>query len=232
MAALELENVLKRVAPDITVVARLDAVRESVAWLKEHSVDLIFSDIHLGDGRSFDIFTQVEVAAPVIFITAYDEYALQAFKNRGIDYILKPFEEEEIRKALEKVRQWFLQEAVEEKKRPYQERFLVQIGPKIKSVPVADVAWFMADGKYLMLYTRDGGSYILDQTMAALEERLPPQDFFRINRKFIVSFSAIQEMIRYSNNRIKIVLMPPPPDHMEAIVSADRIREFREWLNR
>ena len=114
----------------------------------------------------------------------------------------------------------------------FQERFLVQIGTKIKSVPVAEVAYFMADGKYLMLYTHEGGGYILDQTMAALEERLDPQIFFRINRKFIVSFSAIKEMIRYSNNRIKIGLSPLPPENIEAIVSADRIREFRDWLNR
>ena len=100
----------------------------------------------------------------------------------------------------------------------------MQIGTKIKSVPVAEVAYFMADGKYLMLYTHEGGGYILDQTMAALEERLDPQIFFRINRKFIVSFSAIKEMIRYSNNRIKIGLSPLPPENIEAIVSADRIR--------
>ncbi len=193
---------------------------------------MIFSDVHLGDGRSFDIFGQVEIKAPVIFITAYDEYALQAFKSQGIDYILKPFDEEEILRALEKVRNWFAKEKKAPRTVRFQERFLVQIGTKIKSVPVAEVAYFMADGKYLMLYTHEGGGYILDQTMAALEERLDPQIFFRINRKFIVGFSAIKEMIRYSNNRIKIGLSPLPPENIEAIVSADRIREFRDWLNR
>ena len=203
LAARELESILKKLAPEIEIVARQDSVRGSVQWLKENQVDLIFSDVHLGDGRSFDIFGQVEIKAPVIFITAYDEYALQAFKSQGIDYILKPFDEEEILRALEKVRNWFAKEKKAPRTVRFQERFLVQIGTKIKSVPVAEVAYF-----------------------------LDPQIFFRINRKFIVSFSAIKEMIRYSNNRIKIGLSPLPPENIEAIVSADRIREFRDWLNR
>lgn len=178
LAARELESILKKLAPEIEIVARQDSVRGSVQWLKENQVDLIFSDVHLGDGRSFDIFGQVEIKAPVIFITAYDEYALQAFKSQGIDYILKPFDEEEILRALEKVRNWFAKEKKAPRTVRFQERFLVQIGTKIKSVPVAEVAYFMADGKYLMLYTHEGGGYILDQTMAALEERLDPQIFF------------------------------------------------------
>ena len=201
LAARELESILKKLAPEIEIVARQDSVRGSVQWLKENQVDLIFSDVHLGDGRSFDIFGQVEIKAPVIFITAYDEYALQAFKSQGIDYILKPFDEEEILRALEKVRNWFAKEKKAPRTVRFQERFLVQIGTKIKSVPVAEVAYFMADGKYLMLYTHEGGGYILDQTMAALEERLDPQIFFRINRKFIVSFSAIKEVIQRHNNK-------------------------------
>ena len=162
LAARELESILKKLAPEIEIVARQDSVRGSVQWLKENQVDLIFSDVHLGDGRSFDIFGQVEIKAPVIFITAYDEYALQAFKSQGIDYILKPFDEEEILRALEKVRNWFAKEKKAPRTVRFQERFLVQIGTKIKSVPVAEVAYFMADGKYLMLYTHEGGGYILD----------------------------------------------------------------------
>lgn len=146
LAARELESILKKLAPEIEIVARQDSVRGSVQWLKENQVDLIFSDVHLGDGRSFDIFGQVEIKAPVIFITAYDEYALQAFKSQGIDYILKPFDEEEILRALEKVRNWFAKEKKAPRTVRFQERFLVQIGTKIKSVPVAEVAYFMADG--------------------------------------------------------------------------------------
>lgn len=233
LAVLVLEKILRKIAPEVTVQARLDSVGESVEWLRHNRTELIFSDIHLGDGQSFEIFEQVEVKVPVIFITAYDEYAIQAFKNQGIDYILKPFEEEDIRKALDKM------ESLQGQKEPstgstkgYQERFLVQIGTKIKSVAVEDVAYFMADGKYLMLFTSEGTNYIVDQTMAGIEERLNPRFFFRINRKFIISFQAIREMVKYSNSRIKVVLSPLPPENVETIVSAERIREFKEWLNR
>jgi len=133
LAARELESILKKLAPEIEIVARQDSVRGSVQWLKENQVDLIFSDVHLGDGRSFDIFGQVEIKAPVIFITAYDEYALQAFKSQGIDYILKPFDEEEILRALEKVRNWFAKEKKAPRTVRFQERFFVQIGKKIKN---------------------------------------------------------------------------------------------------
>lgn len=238
LAALELEKILKKIAPEVNIEARLDSVNESVEWLRDNRTELIFSDIHLGDGRSFDIFNRVEVRVPVIFITAYDEYALQAFKNQGIDYILKPFDENDIRKALDKVEIFRGQDQVSVElpdKAPggeFQERFLVQIGAKIKSVPVEDIAYFMADGKYLMLFTGEGAGYIVDQTMASVEERLNPRFFFRINRKFIISFCAIKEMIKYSNSRIKVILSPLPPENIEAIVSAERIREFKEWLNR
>lgn len=235
LAVLELENILNEIVPDIKIVARLDSVRESVRWLQGNQADLIFSDIHLGDGQSFDIFRQVDVKSPVIFITAYDEYALQAFKNQGVGYILKPFDREEIRLVLEKVRNWFGEQyslAPVEMNTTYQERFLVQMGARIKSVPVTDVAYFMADGKYLMLYTFEGNGYILDQTMGGLEGKLDPKCFFRINRKFIINYLAIKDMVRYSNSRIKIVLSTAIPDNAEVIVSTERMRDFKEWLNR
>lgn len=235
LAISELENILNEIVPDIKIVARLDSVRESVRWLQGNQADLIFSDIHLGDGQSFDIFRQVDVKSPVIFITAYDEYALQAFKNQGVGYILKPFDREEIRLVLEKVRNWFGEQyslAPVEMNTTYQERFLVQMGARIKSVPVTDVAYFMADGKYLMLYTFEGNGYILDQTMGGLEGKLDPKCFFRINRKFIINYLAIKDMVRYSNSRIKIVLSTAIPDNAEVIVSTERMRDFKEWLNR
>jgi DNA-binding LytR/AlgR family response regulator len=234
LAAKELEMILKEIEPELQVLARFGSVRKSVEWLKENLTDLIFSDIHLGDGECFEIFRQVTVTSPVIFITAYDEYTLPAFKNQGIDYILKPFDQKDIRQALEKVKKWFgdKQTTVMRKENEnYQERFLVQMGARIKSVPVDEVAYFMADGKYLMLYTFEGNSYVVDQTIGGIESRLDPKLFFRINRKFILNYKAIKEMIRYSNSRIKIILSPPAPEGVEAIVSSERIREFKEWLN-
>ena len=163
LAARELESILKKLAPEIEIVARQDSVRGSVQWLKENQVDLIFSDVHLGDGRSFDIFGQVEIKAPVIFITAYDEYALQAFKSQGIDYILKPFDEEEILRALEKVRNWFAKEKKAPRTVRFQERFLVQIGTKIKSVRDPQVSihlfpwfiflWFVENGSHTLSFS-------------------------------------------------------------------------------
>ena len=233
LAAAELERLLGEVAPEITILTKLDSVSESVKWLKKNKAEVIFMDIHLGDGQSFDIFEQVEVTAPVIFITAYDEYALKAFKYQGIDYILKPFDKEELQQALNKL------ESLSPTNTPfpvasltvYQERFLVTVGTKMKSVTVGDVAYFMADGKYLVLFTRDGQNYILDQTISGIETKLNPAQFFKINRKFIISYNSIKEMVKYSNSRIKIVLIPVPPAGIEAIVSSERIQEFKQWLN-
>ena len=233
LAAAELERLLGEVAPEITILTKLDSVSESVKWLKKNKADVIFMDIHLGDGQSFDIFEQVEVTAPVIFITAYDEYALKAFKYQGIDYILKPFDKEELQRALNKL------ESLSPTNTPfpvasltvYQERFLVTVGTKMKSVTVGDVAYFMADGKYLVLFTRDGQNYILDQTISGIETKLNPAQFFKINRKFIISYNSIKEMVKYSNSRIKIVLTPVPPAGIETIVSSERIQEFKQWLN-
>mgnify|MGYP001124836697 FL=1 len=233
LAAAELERLLGEVAPSMTILTKLDSVSESVKWLRKNKADVIFMDIHLGDGQSFDIFEQVEVTAPVIFITAYDEYALKAFKYQGIDYILKPFDKEELQQALNKL------ESLSPTNTPfpvasltvYQERFLVTVGTKMKSVTVGDVAYFMADGKYLVLFTRDGQNYILDQTISGIEMKLNPAQFFKINRKFIISYNSIKEMVKYSNSRIKIVLTPVPPAGIEAIVSAERIQEFKQWLN-
>ena len=233
LAAAELERLLGEVAPEITILTKLDSVSESVKWLKKNKADVIFMDIHLGDGQSFDIFEQVEITVPVIFITAYDEYALKAFKYQGIDYILKPFDKEELQQALNKL------ESLSPVNVPfpvasltvYQERFLVTVGTKMKSVTVGDVAYFMADGKYLVLFTRDGQNYILDQTISGIETKLNPAQFFKINRKFIISYNSIKEMVKYSNSRIKIVLTPAPPVGIEAIVSSERIQEFKQWLN-
>lgn len=232
LAVLELEHILREIAPDIEIIARLESVAETIEWLATNKTDLIFSDIHLGDGSSFDIFKKVENHAPVIFITAYDEYALQAFRSKGIDYVLKPFDKEEIRRAVVKAKEWFGEAEQAGQPSAFQERFLVVLGSKIKSIPVGDIAYFMADGKYLMLYTFEGLHYVVDQTMAGIEKKLKPQDFFRINRKFIIHYSAIREMVRYSNSRLKVILSPAPPDGAEVFVSTDRLREFKIWLNK
>ena len=239
LSVAELRTTLAEVAPQIEVVATASSVAEAAAVIAGVGHDLIFMDIHLGDGSGFDIFQRTEISVPVIFITAYDSYALKAFENKGIDYLLKPFGREDLQRAIDKL--GLLSgggSASAEHGAPtqtppvYQERFLVHMGARMKSVTTAEIAYFMADGKYLHLVTHDGKDYIVDRTLTEVGEKLPPNLFFRINRRFIVAFDAIREMIRYSGSRIKVVLHPPLAEGEEAFVSTDRVPDFRQWLNR
>lgn len=239
LSVAELRTTLAEVAPQIEVVATASSVAEAAAVIAGVGHDLIFMDIHLGDGSGFYIFQRTEISVPVIFITAYDSYALKAFENKGIDYLLKPFGREDLQRAIDKL--GLLSgggSASAEHGAPtqtppvYQERFLVHMGARMKSVTTAEIAYFMADGKYLHLVTHDGKDYIVDRTLTEVGEKLPPNLFFRINRRFIVAFDAIREMIRYSGSRIKVVLHPPLAEGEEAFVSTDRVPDFRQWLNR
>lgn len=239
LSVAELRTTLAEVAPQIEVVATASSVAEAAAVIAGVGHDLIFMDIHLGDGSGSDIFQRTEISVPVIFITAYDSYALKAFENKGIDYLLKPFGREDLQRAIDKL--GLLSgggSASAEHGAPtqtppvYQERFLVHMGARMKSVTTAEIAYFMADGKYLHLVTHDGKDYIVDRTLTEVGEKLPPNLFFRINRRFIVAFDAIREMIRYSGSRIKVVLHPPLAEGEEAFVSTDRVPDFRQWLNR
>ena len=239
LSVAELRTTLAEVAPQIEVVATASSVAEAAAVIAGVGHDLIFMDIHLGDGSGIDIFQRTEISVPVIFITAYDSYALKAFENKGIDYLLKPFGREDLQRAIDKL--GLLSgggSASAEHGAPtqtppvYQERFLVHMGARMKSVTTAEIAYFMADGKYLHLVTHDGKDYIVDRTLTEVGEKLPPNLFFRINRRFIVAFDAIREMIRYSGSRIKVVLHPPLAEGEEAFVSTDRVPDFRQWLNR
>lgn len=239
LSITELRNGLTEVAPWIEIVATVGSVSEAVSALNTLSYDLVFMDINLDDGNSFDIFKRTEVHAPVIFITAYDSYALKAFENKGIDYLLKPFSREDLQRAINKLGllnnhegKGSTETSAPEPPQSYQERFLVNIGTRMKSVTIGEIAYFMADGKYLHLFTHDGNDYLLDRTLTEIGEKLPPNLFFRINRKFIISFDAIREMIRYSGSRIKVTLSPPLPEGEEALVSTDRAQEFRQWLDR
>lgn len=239
LSAAELRTSLAEVAAYIEVVATASSVAEAVETIDRVDHDLIFMDIHLEDGSGFDIFERADISVPVIFITAYDSYALKAFENKGIDYLLKPFGLDDLRRAIDKL--GLLSgggSASAEHGAPtqmppvYQERFLVHMGARMKSVTTAEIAYFMADGKYLHLMTHDGKDYILDRSLTDVGEKLPPNLFFRINRRFIISFDAIREMIRYSGSRIKVLLNPPLAEGEEAFVSTDRVPDFRQWLNR
>lgn len=238
LAANTLTSMLELIDPNIKALAVLGTVESAVKWLQQQSADLIFMDIHLGDGESFAIFDQIAIDSPVIYTTAYDQYTLQAFKNQGIDYLLKPFDEDDVRLSLNKLEK--LRTAPEALRhtgtgikaiqKGFRNRFMVKVGRLIKTVATEEIAYFMADDKYLFLTTHDEKQYIIEDTISNLEPKLDGKDFFRINRKFIIHISAIKEMYRLSRNRIRIILSPKPED-IEVVVSEERSESFKDWLN-
>lgn len=238
LAATTLSNMLELINPEIRVLAILGTVESAVKWFQRNQADLIFMDIHLGDGESFAIFEQVSISSPVIYTTAYDQYTLKAFKNQGIDYLLKPFDEEDVRAALSKLENLQTPRdssipaapAPAEPARGFRNRFMVKVGRLIKTVTTDEIAYFMADDKHLFLVTHDEKNYIIEETISSLEPKLNNKDFYRINRKFIIHITAIKEMYRLSRNRIRIILAPKPGD-VEVVVSEERSDSFQDWLN-
>lgn len=240
LAADTLQNILMDINPNIQVLAILGTVEAAVSWLKKNTADLLFMDIHLGDGESFQIFQQVAVDSPVIFTTAYDQYTLKAFKNQGIDYLLKPFDHEDVRGALAKLNsirkasELPLQQVLTKEHTPtnkLRNRFMVKMGQLIKTVQSDDVAYFMAEDKYLFLVTKDQQNYIIEETISSLEPQLDHSDFFRVNRKFIINIGAIKEMYKLSRNRVRVVVNPAPAHGIEVIVSEERAEAFKNWLD-
>lgn len=240
-AARRLEKLLKEVIPEAVILQQLDSVESSVLWLENNPhPDLIFLDIHLADGASFDIFEHVQVACPVIFTTAYDEYALQAFKVNAVDYLLKPIKSSELTAALEKYRRVFkpappqdyaglLATLKSQQDSNYLQRMLIRFGHSLKLIDLADAAYFYTKDKITFLITRSGGKrYPVDYPLDKLENMLDKKVFFRINRQFIVNVSAIREMHPYSKSRVKVDL--EPPTDLETIVSTERSAEFKRWL--
>lgn len=249
-AARRLEKLLGEAAPEATVLARLDSVEAAVLWLKNNpQPDLILLDIHLADGASFEIFQHVEVTAPVIFTTAYDEYALQAFKVNAVDYLLKPIKANELAAAIEKFRRVFSAPTGPVAEQPpvpdysalldtlsrregapnYLRRMLIRLGTSIKLVDMSDAAYFYTKDKITFVVTRSTAKrYPADQPLDRLETMLDPAVFFRINRQVIINVQAIREMHPYSKSRVKIDL--DPPTDIETVVSAERSAEFKRWL--
>ena len=239
IAADYLEKLIKEYDQSIEILTKLDSVSSSVSWLQSNKPDLIFLDIHLADDISFKIFEQVEIHIPVIFTTAYDQYAIKAFKLNSIDYLLKPIERQELFNSIDKFRSLNHHSNVDlkalsdlfMKKIPvYQERFLVSTGQKLKSIPIGDIAYFFAEQKLVFLTDNNGRQHIVDNSLDKLEPQLDPANFFRINRQFIISFQSIRNMISYSKSRVKVEL--EPPSEKETIVSVERSSDFKSWLNR
>ena len=240
VAANRLEKMLLEIDPDIQVMAKTGTITESVKWLLNNQADLIFLDIQLADGVSFSIFDQVNVNTPVIFTTAYDQYAIKAFQLNSIAYLLKPIRKKELEDSLQKfknIKSAFtidfdsLLEGIQGKKQDYKKRFLIQIGDKIKKIETSEIAWFNAVEKNVFLKTFQHKSMAIDYSLDALEKLLDPGQFFRINRKYFVNMDAIESMTAFSRGRVKIKLNPPADDEMETIVSVERAANFKKWLN-
>jgi DNA-binding LytR/AlgR family response regulator len=244
LAQQELRRLLTKCAPQVEVMACLDSVEDSVEWLSTtpQPPDLIFVDIQLSDGSSFDIFEQITVAVPVIFTTAYNEYALQAFRVNSIDYLLKPIEEEALGAALQKfssLKDQFggkkaafspqqIDSLLRQPRADYKTRFLTTIGDRIRYVPVEQIAYFFAEDNTVYLITQDRKKYILDYTLDHLETLVDPKLFFRITRKYLTHIAAIGEVSRYFNSRLKVGLVPPTDD--EILISRVRVPGFLAWM--
>lgn len=239
LAADRLERMLRDLAPQAKLAGRCASVSQTVDWLQNHQADLIFLDIQLSDGVSFSVFEQVKVKTPVIFTTAYDEYAIKAFKINSIAYLLKPIRKKDLAESLEKYHELksaygidyeSLLAELQGGKTRYRERFLIQVGEKIRKIETRDVAYFFALEKEVYLRRADGKTYDLDTSLDKLEPQLAPEQFFRINRKYIVQMDAISEMYAWSRSRVKLTLSPPADDEMDTIVSTERSPAFKKWI--
>lgn len=238
-ALRRLEKIVLEIDPAIEIIKKLDSVESSITWLRNNAQpDLIFLDIHLADGSCFEIFEHVQVSCPIIFTTAYDEYALKAFKVNAIDYLMKPIKPLEVKSALEKYKKAHvapapdytaLLERLQGQDPPSLRRILVRLGQSIRLVETDDVAYFYTRDKITFLMTKSTGKrYPIDQPLDKLETLLDSKIFYRINRQFIVNVSALREMHPYSKSRIKIDL--EPPSDVETIVSTERASDFKQWL--
>lgn len=242
-AARRLEALLAEVEPGARVVGRCDGVAATALWLRENPApDLLLLDVELSDGVSFELFQHVEVNCPVIFTTAYDQYALKAFEVNGVDYLLKPVEAAALRRGLDKLAALRPKALPEPAGRPrpwealprprHRSRFLVERRNELVMLPVGEVAWLQAQLKMTSLVTRDGRSWFLDQPLEAVEAALDPAAFFRINRQFVVAATAIARIDKLPGGRLALLLAPPPPEGSETSVSRARVAEFRAWLDR
>ena len=238
-ATNHLERLLAQVAPTLVIVAKLESVRDGVRYLQTNSEpDLIFSDIQLADGLSFEIYNQVAVRCPIIFTTAYDHYAIEAFRTNGIDYLLKPIESERLLQSIEKVK-LFSPGLVLEKllamnkpagEKAFKSRFMVKVGDKIKTVPTDDILVFFSQEKATFIRTSDNHSYCIDYALDQLEPMLDPEKYFRINRKYLVSIEACTNILAWTNSRLRLKI--DGIDDSEIIVARERVQEFKSWLDR
>jgi DNA-binding LytR/AlgR family response regulator len=242
-AARRLKKLLEDNVGKIEILASIESIEGAINWIEKNPApDLFFMDIQLGDGLSFEIFQKIKVPAPVIFTTAYDEYALQAFKVNSIDYLLKPVQEHELKQGLDKFKEFKNTFAQDDKlshlqrllstyqysKKDYKNRFLVKLGERLVCVETADISFFKSVDKLTFINTKSGNKYLVEYTLEELEEMLDPQVFFRLNRQFISNISSIDSIHNYFNGKLKLYLKQK--DQEEVIISREKAPLFKEWL--
>ncbi len=238
-AARRLENLILETDASIQIIAKLESIQESVEFLSFSMVDLIFSDIELADGLSFEIYESLGTVPPIIFTTAYDQYAIKAFKNNGIDYLLKPVDGQELSKALNKLKSlskpaidpMVLQALASQLKTEsvaYKDRFMVKVGQHIKTLLTSNIQAFYSMDKGTYVFTNKQRSYVIDYSLEQLEASLDPNRYFRINRNFIIAIDAQMDIVSWSNSRLKIDLLGYTEDMI--IVSRNKTKEFKHWL--
>ena len=240
LAVEKLQRLLTNVDPSVEVVKTLESVEESVNWFSNNSdYNLIFMDIQLDDGISFEIFESVKIESPIIFTTAYDEYAVRAFKVNSVDYLLKPVDEEALKLALKKFREIYVKpEDIESKivqvfqhlSKSFKERFFVKVGVHFQSIPVEEISCFFVEERCTFLKTRTGKNYDLDYSLDQIQKMIDPNQFFRINRNFLVNLKYINHITSYSTSRLKLSI--ENFNDNDLIVSRDKVSEFKSWLDR
>lgn len=237
-AADRLKKLVATQLPEAVFHGHLDSISTAVKWLQDNtSPDLILCDIQLADGHSFEIFNQVKVSSPIIFTTAFDQYAIKAFKLNSIDYLLKPIDPQELAQALEKFQNQQIKSNIDlaqlkmllQPEKQHKERFMVKVGEKIHSIPTEEVAFFYSAEKATFMQIHEGRKYIIDYPLDQLESMLSPKNFYRLNRKYIASFESIDGIFAYSNSRLKVKLKAC--DDNDILISREKVADFKEWLD-
>jgi DNA-binding LytR/AlgR family response regulator len=240
LAAEKLEKMLLTADPEIKIQAKLESVIDSINWLSSHDrPDLIFLDIQLDDGISFEIFDSIRLDVPIIFTTAYDQYAIKAFQVNSVDYLLKPIEEGSLRKAIEKFKSIYQTTHFQLEKintlynqivNNYKTRFFVKIGNHFHSVSINEIQCFLIRERATFLRTVAGKTYDLDYSLDQVQKLVDPNLFFRINRNYLIHIDSIQDIYSYSSNRLSVKLKML--DHLDMIVSREKVADFKNWLDR
>jgi DNA-binding LytR/AlgR family response regulator len=242
-AAKRLKRMVSSIEPNAFIHGPCESVEEAVEWFSENpKPDLAFFDIHLADGLSFEIGEKVNIDCPIIFTTAYDQYAVKAFKLNSVDYLLKPIGEKELAHALEKFKTRYLNHPVKvfgsewpaqiraDYENKFKTRFVTRVGDRLQAIDVADVAFVFSENKGTYLRSNEGKNHLVDYTLEQIAGMLDPSVFFRLNRQYIARFESIDEMLSYSNSRLKVTLKNW--DDPDIVLSREKTREFKEWIDR